>query len=123
MTYPGDATTAKSVTTSSGLAYIDMKVGTGATPQPGQNVVVHYSGYLTDGKKFASSKDRGQPLTFKIGVRQVIQGWDEGIASMKVGSERKLIIPSSLGYGDRGSGGVIPPNAQLIFDVELLEVK
>lgn len=111
------------VTTPSGLKYIDITEGEGATPTKGQNVTVHYTGTLEDGKKFDSSRDRGQPFSFKIGVGQVIQGWDEGVGSMKVGGRRTLIIPSELGYGSRGAGGVIPPNATLIFDVELLGVK
>jgi peptidylprolyl isomerase len=111
------------VTTDSGLQYEDLKVGDGASPQKGQTVVVHYTGTLEDGTKFDSSRDRGQPFSFKIGVGQVIKGWDEGVGSMKIGGERKLIIPSDLGYGSRGAGGVIPPNATLIFDVELLDIK
>lgn len=113
----------KEVTTPSGLKYIDEVVGTGAQPTKGQTVKVHYTGTLSDGKKFDSSKDRNQPFETQIGVGMVIPGWDEGIMSMKVGGKRKLIIPSQLGYGERGAGGVIPPNATLIFDVELLDVK
>ncbi len=109
--------------TSSGLAYIDLLVGTGAQPKTGDKVTVHYTGYLTNGKKVDSSVDRNQPFTFTLGVGQVIKGWDEGVATMKVGGKRKLVIPSSLGYGGRGAGGVIPPNAELIFDVELLGVQ
>ncbi len=112
----------ETVTTPSGLKYIDEKVGDGASPQKGKRVTVHYTGTLTDGKKFDSSRDRGQPFKFVIGVGQVIAGWDEGVMSMKVGGKRKLIIPSNLGYGARGAGGVIPPNAELHFDVELLGV-
>jgi peptidylprolyl isomerase len=110
------------VTTTSGLQYEDIVEGTGATPQPGQRVVVHYTGTLTDGSKFDSSRDRNRPFEFKVGVGQVIKGWDEGVGSMKVGGRRKLIIPPDLGYGARGAGGVIPPNATLIFDVELLRI-
>ena len=110
------------VTTASGLKYIEIKEGDGATPQKGQTVVVHYTGTLEDGTKFDSSRDRNQPFSFKLGVGQVIQGWDEGLSTMKVGGRRQLIIPSDLGYGPRGAGGVIPPNATLIFDVELLKI-
>ncbi|NWJ95582.1 MAG: FKBP-type peptidyl-prolyl cis-trans isomerase [Chloroflexi bacterium] len=108
--------------TASGLQYIDVKVGDGAEAKAGQNVEVHYTGYLTNGKKFDSSVDRGQPFPFKLGAGQVIKGWDEGVAGMKIGGKRRLIIPSELGYGPTGSGTMIPPNAQLIFDVELLKV-
>ena len=107
----------------SGLQYKVIKEGTGDSPDDNDMVSVHYTGTLTDGKKFDSSRDRGQPFQFKIGVGQVIKGWDEGVMSMKVGGRRKLIIPPDLGYGARGAGDVIPPNATLIFDVELLEVK
>lgn len=110
------------VTTDSGLQYIDMVEGTGATPQSGQTVVVHYTGTLTDGTKFDSSRDRDRPFSFRLGAGQVIRGWDEGISTMKVGGQRRLIIPPELGYGARGAGGVIPPNATLIFDVELLRI-
>ena len=113
----------QAVATDSGLKYIDIVEGNGESPQKGQKVTVHYTGTLTDGKKFDSSKDRNQPFTFTIGVGQVIKGWDEGVASMKVGGQRTLIIPPELGYGARGAGGVIPPNATLLFDVELLGVK
>lgn len=110
------------ITTPSGLKYIDTEVGTGASPTTGQTVKVHYTGTLTDGKKFDSSVDRGQPFSFKIGVGQVIKGWDEGVATMKVGGKRTLIIPPDLGYGERGAGGLIPGNATLLFDVELLGI-
>ncbi|MGO9983829.1 MAG: FKBP-type peptidyl-prolyl cis-trans isomerase [Rhodomicrobium sp.] len=115
------------MTTPSGLQITDITVGAGATPKPGQMCTVHYTGWLynngTKGAKFDSSVDRGEPFEFKIGAHQVIAGWDEGVASMKVGGKRTLIIPPSLGYGARGAGGVIPPNATLMFDVELLGVK
>jgi len=110
-------------TTPSGLAYVDMKEGTGVSPKTGQNVTVHYTGKLADGSKFDSSIDRGQPFSFKIGTGQVIKGWDEGVATMKVGGKRRLIIPPQLGYGPRGFSNVIPPNAVLHFDVELLDVR
>jgi peptidylprolyl isomerase len=110
------------ITTESGLQYVEIEVGTGAMPQAGQTVTVHYTGTLEDGSKFDSSRDRNRPFSFRIGVGQVIQGWDEGVMSMRVGGRRKLIIPSELGYGSRGAGGVIPPNATLIFDVELLRI-
>ena len=110
------------ITTDSGLQYVEITEGTGAMPKPGQKVVVHYTGTFEDGKKFDSSRDRNSPFTFKIGVGQVIKGWDEGVATMRVGGRRKLIVPPDLGYGARGAGGVIPPNATLIFDVELLNL-
>jgi len=117
----------KPVTTPSGLQMTDTQVGTGAQPKQGQTAVVHYTGWLYDkgqkGKKFDSSADRGQPFEFPVGAGRVIKGWDEGVASMKVGGKRTLVIPPQLGYGERGAGGVIPPNATLIFDVELLGVK
>jgi peptidylprolyl isomerase len=117
----------KTVTTPSGLQITDSKVGTGATPKPGQTCVMHYTGWLYENgaksKKFDSSVDRGQPFEFPIGQGRVIAGWDEGVATMKVGGKRTLIIPPALGYGARGAGGAIPPNATLIFDVELLGVK
>ena len=117
----------KPTTTSSGLQITDSKVGTGATPRTGQTCVMHYTGWLYQdgqkGKKFDSSVDRGQPFEFPIGQGRVIRGWDEGVATMKVGGKRTLVIPPELGYGARGAGGVIPPNATLIFEVELLDVK
>ena len=114
-------------TTPSGLKIIDLQVGSGPSPRTGQTCVMHYAGWLYEngakGKKFDSSVDRGAPFEFKIGMHQVIAGWDEGVATMKVGGKRTLIIPPDLGYGERGAGNVIPPNATLIFDVELLGVK
>ena len=110
------------VTTPTGLKYTDTLEGAGASPERGKKVTVHYTGKLTDGKKFDSSVDRGEPFAFTIGVGQVIKGWDEGVMSMKVGGKRTLVIPPDLGYGARGAGGAIPPNAELIFDVELLGV-
>jgi len=124
---PALAQAGKPVTTASGLQIIDTKVGTGASPRTGQTCVMHYTGWLYDngakGKKFDSSVDRGEPFEFKIGTRQVIAGWDEGVASMKVGGKRTLIIPAALAYGAQGAGNVIPPNATLMFDVELLGIK
>ena len=107
-------------TTASGLKYVDEVPGNGPSPKSGQKVKVHYTGWLENGTKFDSSVDRGQPFEFVIGVGQVIKGWDEGVMTMKVGGKRKLIIPSLLGYGTRGAGSLIPPNATLVFDVELL---
>jgi FKBP-type peptidyl-prolyl cis-trans isomerase len=119
--------TGKIMTTDSGLQIIDATVGTGVSPKPGQICVMHYTGWLYEdgkkGKKFDSSVDRNEPFEFPIGQRRVIAGWDEGVASMKVGGKRTLIIPPALGYGARGAGGAIPPNATLMFDVELLDVK
>jgi FKBP-type peptidyl-prolyl cis-trans isomerase len=117
------ASDGKEITTSSGLQYIDQIVGTGETAKAGQTVSVHYTGWLTNGKKFDSSVDRGQPFSFRLGVGQVIKGWDEGVQGMKIGGKRKLTIPSNLGYGARGAGGLIPPHATLVFDVELLGVQ
>ena len=111
------------ITTQSGLQYDDVKVGEGAEAKKGDTVFVHYTGTLKDGKKFDSSKDRGQPFSFPLGYGRVIKGWDEGVAGMKVGGTRTLIIPAELGYGARGAGGVIPPNAELHFEAELLKVK
>ncbi len=111
------------VMTPSGLQYVDIVEGTGEMPKKGQTVVVHYTGTLEDGRKFDSSRDRNQPFDFPLGAGRVIKGWDEGLSTMRVGGQRKLIIPPDLGYGSRGAGGVIPPNATLVFDVELLEIK
>jgi peptidylprolyl isomerase len=117
----------KMITTESGLKYIDTQVGAGATPVKGQQCIVHYTGWLSDkgkrGKKFDSSVDRGEPLPIPIGIGRVIKGWDEGLMTMKVGGKRTLYIPAALGYGARGAGADIPPNADLIFDVELLGIK
>jgi peptidylprolyl isomerase len=109
-------------TTPSGLRYVDLVAGTGASPATGDQVEVHYTGWLEDGKKFDSSVDRGEPFVFPLGAGRVIRGWDEGVASMKVGGRRRLIVPPSLGYGDRGAGRVIPPGATLVFEVELLRL-
>ena len=109
-------------TTPSGLQYWDLVVGTGPAAVPGNLVHVHYSGYLSSGEKFDSSRDRGEPFSFPLGAGQVIKGWDEGVAGMKVGGQRQLRIPPELGYGSAGAGGAIPPNATLVFDVELLGV-
>ena len=115
---------AKTVTTKSGLKYTDTKEGTGDKAQAGDTVEVHYTGWLTkDGTKFDSSKDRGRPFGFTLGAGQVIKGWDQGVVGMKIGGIRKLTIPPDLGYGARGAGGVIPPNAELTFEVELLKIK
>ncbi len=108
------------ITTASGLQYEEITVGSGATAKVGNLVSVHYTGWLTDGKKFDSSKDRNEPFDFNLGAGQVIKGWDEGVQGMQVGGVRKLTIPPALGYGARGAGGVIPPNATLIFEVEFL---
>jgi peptidylprolyl isomerase len=117
----------KRMTTASGLQTIDTQEGTGPSPKPNQTAVVHYTGWLYEngvkGKKFDSSVDRNEPFSFPVGAGRVIKGWDEGVATMKVGGKRTLIVPPELGYGARGAGGVIPPNATLIFDVELLSVK
>ena len=117
----------KMTTTPSGLMYEDVKIGTGAAPQAGQTCVMHYTGWLWEdgakGKKFDSSVDNGKPFQFPLGQGRVIKGWDEGVASMKVGGKRTLLIPAALGYGDRGAAGVIPPGATLLFEVELLGVR
>ncbi len=111
------------ITTASGLQYEDITVGTGAEAKAGMSVEVHYVGTLTDGKKFDSSRDSGRKFSFPLGAGRVIKGWDEGVAGMKIGGVRKLIIPANLGYGASGAGGVIPPNATLLFEVELFSVK
>ncbi len=110
------------VTTPSGLSYVDIVVGNGPSPVSGKPVKVHYTGWLENGTKFDSSVDRGEPFVFTIGAGEVIPGWDEGVMTMKVGGKRRLTVPAKLGYGEAGAGGVIPPNATLIFEVELLEV-
>ncbi len=114
---------ANEVTTSSGLKYQDLVVGNGPLAESGSTVTVNYTGWLTDGTKFDSSVDRDQPFQFKLGAGQVIKGWDEGVAGMKIGGVRRLVIPPSLGYGAAGAGGVIPPNATLVFEVQLLAVQ
>jgi FKBP-type peptidyl-prolyl cis-trans isomerase len=111
------------ITTASGLVYEDTVVGAGAEATAGAFVTVHYTGWLTDGSKFDSSKDRNDPFQFPLGQRHVIAGWDEGVQGMKIGGTRKLTIPPQLGYGARGAGGVIPPNATLVFEVELLDIQ
>ena len=111
------------ITTASGLVYEDTVVGDGAEAKAGQQVTVHYTGWLTNGSKFDSSKDRNDPFEFSLGMRQVIGGWDEGVQGMKIGGTRKLTIPPHLGYGARGAGGVIPPNATQVFEVELLGLR
>jgi len=113
----------KKVTRPDGLVIEELKVGSGAEAKKGQTVTVHYTGWLTNGTKFDSSVDRNEPFVFHLGAGEVIKGWDEGVQGMKVGGKRKLTIPASLGYGARGAGGVIPPNATLVFDVELLKVQ
>lgn len=117
------ATGGKMTTTASGLKYQDTKVGTGAVAKTGQTVQVHYTGTLTNGTKFDSSRDQNKPFTFTIDGGQVIKGWDEGVQGMKVGGRRRLTVPPDLGYGAAGAGGVIPPNATLVFDVELLGIQ
>jgi peptidylprolyl isomerase len=125
--FAGPALAQQETTTPSGLRYVESKPGSGAAAKAGQTAVVHYTGWLSEGgrkgKKFDSSRDRGEPFAFPLGGGRVIKGWDEGIAGMKPGGQRTLIIPPELGYGARGAGGVIPPNATLIFDVELIALK
>jgi peptidylprolyl isomerase len=113
----------KMIKTASGLQYEDLVPGSGDSPSPGKKVVVHYTGWLTDGTKFDSSLDKNEPFTFVIGAGQVIPGWDEGVMTMKIGGKRRLVIPAALGYGAAGAGGVIPPNATLVFEVILLDVR
>lgn len=111
------------ITTPSGLQYEELVPGSGSSPQPGKMVTVHYTGWLTDGRKFDSSVDRNEPFVFRIGAGEVIPGWDEGVMTMKIGGKRKLIVPAALGYGAAGAGGVIPPNATLVFEVILLDIR
>lgn len=113
----------KEITMPNGLKIEDIKIGTGSEAQSGSTVTVHYTGTFPDGRKFDSSLDRGQPFSFQLGARQVIQGWDEGLLGMKVGGKRKLTIPPALAYGEQGAGNIIPPNATLLFEVELLEIR
>jgi FKBP-type peptidyl-prolyl cis-trans isomerase len=113
----------KEISTPSGLRYVDLQPGEGTEAKSGSIVSVHYTGWLENGTKFDSSRDRNVPFRFKLGIGQVIKGWDEGVEGMKVGGKRRLLIPPKLGYGERGAGGVIPPNADLIFEVELLDVR
>lgn len=121
--YPGEPVGAAArQSTRTGLAYYDLLVGTGADARPGNTVQVHYTGFLLDSTRFDSSFDRDDPIEFTLGAGRVIKGWDEGLEGMKVGGKRKLVIPSHLGYGDRGSGGIIPPGATLVFDVQLVAV-
>ncbi|MBI5710831.1 MAG: FKBP-type peptidyl-prolyl cis-trans isomerase [Candidatus Eisenbacteria bacterium] len=119
----GRSDVAKEISLPSGLKYQDLATGDGALAETGMSAAVHYTGWLTDGTKFDSSVDRGQPFTFRLGAGQVIRGWDEGVRGMRVGGKRKLTIPPDLGYGAAGAGGVIPPNATLVFEVELLDAK
>jgi FKBP-type peptidyl-prolyl cis-trans isomerase len=119
---PSKDAAAKEIVTPTGLKYVDLEVGAGAEAKAGDAVQVHYTGWLLDGTKFDSSRDRNQPFRFKLGAGQVIKGWDQGVAAMKVGGKRKLIIPAELGYGRQGAGGLIPPGATLVFEVELLGI-
>lgn len=120
---PADVSALTAQSSPSGLTWYVLAEGSGPTPEKGQTVEVHYTGWLTDGTKFDSSHDRGKPITFPVGVGKVIPGWDEAVLAMKVGERRQLRIPPELGYGSRGAGGVIPPNATLVFDVELVGVR
>jgi FKBP-type peptidyl-prolyl cis-trans isomerase len=113
----------QTVTTGSGLQYVDLVAGTGRQAEPGDTATVHYTGWLANGKKFDSSLDRNEPFSFRVGAGQVIKGWDEGVSTMKVGGKRRLIIPPNLAYGPRGAGNVIPPDATLTFEVELLKLR
>ena len=117
------ASTTGAITTPSGLTYLITKKGTGRQPKAGETVIIHYTGMLTNGVKFDSSRDRGEPLSFELGVGRVIKGWDEGIAKLRIGDHAILVIPSSLAYGSRGAGGVIPPDSTLIFVVEVVDIK
>jgi FKBP-type peptidyl-prolyl cis-trans isomerase len=119
---PSKDAAAKEIVTPTGLKYVDLEVGAGAEAKAGDAVQVHYTGWLLDGTKFDSSRDRNQPFRFRVGAGQVIKGWDQGVAAMKVGGKRKLIIPAELGYGRQGAGGLIPPGATLVFEVELLGI-
>ena len=120
---PRPLSTAGAITTPSGLTYLITKKGTGRQPQKGETVIIHYTGMLTNGVKFDSSRDRGEPLSFELGVGRVIKGWDEGIAKLRIGDHAILVIPSNLAYGSRGAGDVIPPDSTLIFVVEVVDVK
>ena len=117
------ASTTGAITTPSGLTYLITKKGTGRQPKAGETVIIHYTGMLTNGVKFDSSRDRGEPLSFELGVGRVIKGWDEGIAKLRIGDHAILMIPSNLAYGSRGAGGVIPPDSTLIFVVEVVDIK
>jgi len=119
----GKAAEEAMVTTPSGLQYVDLVIGSGREAHAGETAIVHYTGTLTDGKKFDSSKDRNSPFSFRLGAGRVIKGWDEGVEGMKIGGIRKLVIPPQLGYGSRGAGAAVPPNATLIFEVELLDLR
>ena len=119
----GKAAEEAMVTTTSGLQYVDLVVGSGREAHVGETAIVHYTGTLTDDTKFDSSKDRNTPFSFRLGAGRVIKGWDEGVEGMKIGGIRKLVIPPQLGYGSRGAGSAVPPNATLIFEVELLDLR